>query len=67
MRSKLDRPQAEEDDGLDDADRERLHAALDAAEADVQAGRLVPVDEVLARLRRALAASMLLNDRFPLC
>jgi hypothetical protein len=51
--SEVELIEADEADGLDDEDRERLHAALDASEADVWAGRLAPVDEVLARLRRA--------------
>lgn len=38
-------------DDLDDAERAELHAALDEAEDDVAAGRVVTVDEVWARLR----------------
>jgi len=34
-------------DWLDDDDREALHRALDASEADVAAGRLVDADDVL--------------------
>ena len=39
-------------DDLDDDERRRLHAALDESEDDVAAGRVRPVSEVLARLRR---------------
>lgn len=38
-------------DELDDEDRGALHRALDEAEADVDAGRTVSVDELRARLR----------------
>jgi hypothetical protein len=38
-------------DDLDDAERAELHAALDEAEDDVAAGRVVTEDEVWARLR----------------
>ena len=40
-------------DWLDDDDREALHRALDASEADVAAGRLVDADDVLKEDRRA--------------
>ncbi|MBU0661688.1 hypothetical protein KKG22_05975 [Patescibacteria group bacterium] len=42
------------DDGdeLDDEDRARLHAALDRADAQLKAGRFVPGEDVIARLRR---------------
>jgi hypothetical protein len=43
------------DDALDDEDRERLHAALEASEQDFAAGRVVPGDQVIARLRRGTA------------
>lgn len=39
-------------DDLDDAERERLHAALAASEEDVRAGRVRPAAEVTADLRR---------------
>ncbi len=39
-------------DDLDDADRELLHASLEASEEDVRAGRIVAAAEVLSRLRR---------------
>jgi hypothetical protein len=38
-------------DDLDDEERAELHAALDEAEDDVAAGRVVTEDEVWARLR----------------
>lgn len=38
-------------DGLDDADRAALHAALGDSEADVAAGRLVDAAEILRELR----------------
>jgi predicted DNA-binding antitoxin AbrB/MazE fold protein len=38
-------------DCLDKEEREALHAALDEAEADVDANRLVSEEEVLAALR----------------
>jgi hypothetical protein len=40
-------------DDLDDEDRRRLHAALDASEDDVQSGRVRDAADVLADLRRA--------------
>ncbi len=43
------------DDGgaeLDDAERRRLHASLDAAEMDEREGRGYSADDVLAELRR---------------
>jgi hypothetical protein len=43
-------PSQTEDD-LDDADRERLHAAIDRSIADARAGRTVPASAVLAKLR----------------
>lgn len=39
-------------DGLDDQERIRLHAALDASEEDVREERLIPADEALAKLRQ---------------
>lgn len=41
-----------DDDELDEEDRARLHAALEASEDDLRAGRVVPGHEVIARLRR---------------
>jgi hypothetical protein len=38
-------------DWLDDTDRAALHAALQASDADVAAGRLVEATEVLRSLR----------------
>ena len=38
-------------DWLDEADRAALHAALRDSDADVAAGRLVEVDEILRELR----------------
>jgi hypothetical protein len=40
------------DDDLDDEDRARLHAALEASEDDFRAGRVVAGDDVIAMLRR---------------
>ena len=42
---------AKEWDELDDEDRLRLHDALDAAEADLSAGRTVSEDDVRTVLR----------------
>lgn len=39
-------------DDLDDEDRRRLYDALAESEDDVQHGRLVPAEEVIASLRR---------------
>ena len=41
-------------DDLDEDDRQRLHAALDEAQADIEAGRTRPAADVLADLRRDL-------------
>lgn len=38
-------------DNLEDDDRRRLHAALEASEADVANGRVRPAEDVLADLR----------------
>jgi predicted transcriptional regulator len=38
-------------DWLDETDRAALHEALRQSEADVEAGRLVDAEEVLAELR----------------
>jgi hypothetical protein len=39
-------------DWLDDADRARLHDALQESDRDVEAGRLVSAEDVLRELRR---------------
>lgn len=39
-------------DDLAVAERQRLHAALERSEGDVSGGRLRPLDDVLADLRR---------------
>lgn len=44
----------DEDDGLDDEERAALHASLEASEADIAAGRTVPAEQVIARLRARL-------------
>ncbi len=40
-----------DDDELDDAERAELHAAIVAAEAELDAGQVVSEDELWARLR----------------
>jgi hypothetical protein len=40
------------DDELDDEDRARLHAALDAADDELRAGKGIPGDRIVAALRR---------------
>ena len=40
------------DDDLDDEDRARLHAALEASEEEFKAGQGIPAAEVIAELRR---------------
>ena len=40
------------EDGLDDEDRARLHAALERADDQLKAGKYVDGAEVIARLRR---------------
>jgi hypothetical protein len=40
------------DDGLDENDRARLHAAIARAHDEAQRGELVPADELLAKLLR---------------
>jgi hypothetical protein len=42
---------ADEGDALDDADRERLHAALRRSAEQFQAGHGIPAEQALARLR----------------
>jgi hypothetical protein len=42
---------ANDEDDLDDADRERLHAALDRSAAQFEAGQGIEAEEALARLR----------------
>ena len=39
-------------DELDDDERARLHAALDAADDELRAGRGIPGDLIIASLRR---------------
>jgi hypothetical protein len=40
------------DDDLDDEDRARLHAALDAADDELRAGKGIPGERIVAALRR---------------
>ena len=40
------------DDDLDDDDRAQLHAALDAADDELRAGKGIPGERVIAALRR---------------
>jgi hypothetical protein len=40
------------EDDLDDDDRARLHAALDAADGELRAGKGIPGEQVIAALRR---------------
>ncbi len=40
------------EDDLDDEDRARLHAALEASEEEFKAGKGIPATEVIAQLRR---------------
>ena len=40
------------DDDLDEAERQRLDAAIDRGLAEADAGQTVPAEEVLAELRR---------------
>jgi hypothetical protein len=42
------------DDDLDDEDRARLHAALDAADDELRAGKGIPGEQVIAALRPSL-------------
>jgi hypothetical protein len=42
---------ADEGDELDDAERARVHTALEKSKAQARAGSLVPADEVMKRLR----------------
>ena len=39
-------------DDLDDAERAELHSALEKSFAEARAGRLIPVEKVLAKLRQ---------------
>lgn len=48
--SEIDLVPADDGDSLDDADRARLHAALERSMAQVRAGQGVPADEALKRL-----------------
>ncbi len=40
------------EDDLDDEDRARLHAELDAADDELRAGKGIPGDQLIAALRR---------------
>jgi hypothetical protein len=40
------------DDDLDDEDRARLHAALDAADDELRAGKGIPGERIVSALRR---------------
>jgi predicted transcriptional regulator len=40
-----------DDDGMNDADREKLYAAIDRSLAQADAGQTLPFDEVMAALR----------------
>jgi hypothetical protein len=40
------------DDDLDEEDRARLHAALDAADDELRAGKGMPSEHIVAALRR---------------
>jgi hypothetical protein len=40
------------DDELEDEDRARLHAALDAADDELRAGKGIPGERIVAALRR---------------
>lgn len=42
----------EEGDGLDDVDRERLHAAISRSEEQFSSGQSIPSKTVLDRLRK---------------
>ena len=46
------------DDDLDEVERAELHAALDEAESDIAAGRVVTEDEVWARLHAIVEAAI---------
>ena len=41
-----------DNDEMSDADRARLHAAIDQSISEIEAGQTVPLDEALASLRR---------------
>jgi len=43
------------EDGLDDADRASLHEALDEAQAEIDRGEGIPVDQVIAEARSLLS------------
>jgi hypothetical protein len=42
---------ADEGDSLDEAERAKLHAALEQSVAQAQAGKLLSADEVMSKLR----------------
>ena len=50
-------------DELDEDDRARLHAALDAAHDEVQAGHTIDGADVIARLRRAIQGPMICTSK----
>ena len=43
------------EEALDEEERARLHAALEASEDDFRAGRVIAGEDVIARLRRGTA------------
>lgn len=45
-----------DNDDMSDADRARLHAAIEQSIAEIEAGQTVPLDEALASLRAKRAA-----------
>jgi hypothetical protein len=49
--SEVDLVPADDNDDLDDADRARLHAALDRSAEQFRAGAGIPADQVLGHLR----------------
>jgi hypothetical protein len=42
---------ADDGDSLDEEERAKLHAALEQSVAQAQAGKLLPADEVMSKLR----------------
>jgi hypothetical protein len=47
----IDLMPVDQGDDLDQADRDRLHAALDRSQRDFLAGRGIPAEQVLAEIR----------------
>jgi hypothetical protein len=45
-----------DNDEMSDAERARLHAAIEQSISEVEAGQTIPLDEALASLRRKRAA-----------